>query len=183
MQLAEVKGLPHKVVKNIEGVDNLKVYLVQDFNLKLLRNMVEFGLDIFGDLGMDQWGLVPQIRHGNVYILTEEGKHQVVGLAILMRYWEDFYKAYLFDYAISEDYQSMGLGFEFLKIIAEDLLDQGFDKMSLTVDVENEPAIRLYRDKIGFKSILYSKNEYGKGEDRFTMELDLAGFLERNKNK
>ena len=48
MQLEEVKGLPHKVVKNIEGVDNLKVYLVQDFNLKLLRNMVEFGLDIFG---------------------------------------------------------------------------------------------------------------------------------------
>ncbi len=101
MQLEEVKGLPHKVVKNIEGVDNLKVYLVQDFNLKLLRNMVEFGLDIFGDLGMDQWGLVPQIRHGNVYILTEEGKHQIVGLAILMRVWEVFYKAYLFDYSIS----------------------------------------------------------------------------------
>lgn len=50
-------------------------------------------------------------------------------------------------------------------------------------DVDNEPAIRLYRDKIGFESILYSIDEYGKGEDRFTMELNLAELLERNKKK
>ena len=175
--LEEVKGLPHKIVKDIEGVDSLKVYLFQDFNLSLLKKMVNFVLDIFGDLGMDQWGLVPQIRHGNVYVLTEEGKHQIVGLAILMRDWEDFYKAYLFDYAISEDFQGRGLGYEFLKIIAEDLISQGFDRMSLTVDVDNEPAIRLYRDKIGFESIQYSKDEYGKGEDRYVMELELKSFI------
>jgi len=175
--LEEIKGLPHKVVKDIEGIDNLKVYVVQDFNLKLLNRMVKFGLDIFGDLGMDQWGLVPQIRHGNVYVLTEEGKHKIVGIAILMRDWEDYYKAYLFDYAISEEFQGKGLGFEFLKVIAEDLESQGFEKMSLTVDVNNEPAIRLYRDKIGFESVLYSIDEYGKGEDRFVMELDLETFL------
>lgn len=177
--LEEVKGLPHRVVKDIEGVDSLKVYLVQDFNLSLLKKMVNFGLDIFGDLGMDQWGLVPQIRHGNVYVLTEEGQHKIVGLAILMRDWEDFYKAYLFDYAISEDLQGRGLGYEFLKIIAGDLIDQGFDKMSLTVDVNNEPAIRLYRDKIGFESVLYSVDEYGKGEDRYIMELELASFVNK----
>ncbi|MDY0235196.1 MAG: GNAT family N-acetyltransferase [Gudongella sp.] len=183
MHLEEVKGLPHKIIDKIEGLDNLKVYLVQDFDLKLLKGMVKFGLDIFGDLGMDEWGLVPQIRHGNVYVLTEEGKHQIVGLAILMRDWEDMYKAYLFDYAISEEYQGMGLGFEFLHIIVENLLDQGFDRMGLTVDVDNEPAIRLYRDKIGFEPVLYSIDEYGKGEDRFMMELNIADFLERNKKK
>lgn len=38
MNLEEVKGLPHKVIDRIEGVDNLKVYLVQDFDLKFLRD-------------------------------------------------------------------------------------------------------------------------------------------------
>lgn len=142
---------------------------------------MKFGVEIFGDLGMDEWGLVPQIRHGNVYVLTEEGSHHLIGLAILMRDWEDFHKAYLFDYAISEDFQSMGLGFEFLQIIVENLIDQGFDKMGLTVDVNNESALKLYRDKIGFKTILYSIDEYGKGEDRFMMELDLAEFSQKNK--
>ena len=56
-------------------------------------------------------------------------------------------------------------------------------RICLTVDVDNEPAIRLYRDKIGFEPILYSIDEYGKGEDRFMMELNIADFLERNKKK
>ena len=53
--------------------------------------------------------------------------------------------------------------------------------MSLTVDVENEPAIRLYRDKIGFKIMHHSKDEYGKGHDRYIMELNLNEFLETQK--
>jgi len=94
-----------------------------------------------------------------------------------MRDWEDIYKAYLSDYAISVDYQGYGLGYEFLKVIAENLLEQGFDKISLTVDVNNKPAIKLYEDKIGFESILFSKDEYGKGHDRFIMELDIQEFM------
>ncbi len=183
MNLEEIKSLPHNLIDKIDGVDSLKVYLVQDFDLKFLKGMVKFGLDIFGELGMDKWGLVPQIRHGNVYVLTEEDSRHIIGLAILMRDWEDFYKAYLFDYAISEKFQSMGLGFEFLQIIIENLHDQGFDKVGLTVDVNNEKAVKLYRDKVGFKSVLYSVDEYGKGEDRFMMELDIDEFLGKNKRR
>ncbi len=173
--LEEVNQLPHKVIKDIDlDVGRLSVYLVQDFDLKLLRRMVSFGLDIFGELGMDEWGLVPQVRHGNVYLLKEKDKKRIIGLAILMRDWEDPYKAYLFDYAIAEDFRGHGLGYEFLQVIAESLVEQGFDKMSLTVDVENEPAIRLYRDKVGFKSVLYKEDEYGKGHDRYIMEWDMA---------
>lgn len=179
--LEEIDKLPYRIVKDLDmDVKDLKVYLVQDFDLKLLRRIVNFGLDIFGELGMDEWGLVPQIRHGNVFILKEEGKKAIIGLAILMRDWEDYYKAYLFDYAISEEFRGHGFGYEFLKIIVENLAEQGFDKMSLTVDVENKAAIRLYEDKVGFESVLLKIDEYGKGHDRYIMELDIPRFLEEH---
>lgn len=92
--LEEIKKLPHKVVRELDvDVNHLTVYMVQDFGLKLLKQMVNFGLDIFGDLGMDEWGLVPQIRHGNVYLMKERHGKKLIGLAILMRDWEDFQTA------------------------------------------------------------------------------------------
>ena len=175
MHLEEIKSLPRKVIQNLDGdFGGLKVYLVQDFNLNLLKRIVEFGMNIFGELGMDEWGLVPQIRHGNVFLLKEEEKKRIIGLAILMRDWEDLDKAYLFDYAIVEDYHGRGLGYHFLRIICGNLLEQGFKKMSLTVDVENKPAIRLYKEKLGFDIVSINEDEYGKGLHRYLMELDLS---------
>ncbi len=172
--LEEIRNLPRRVVDNLEGgVGNLKVYLVQDFNLSLLTRMVNFGLNIFGELGMDEWGLVPQIRHGNVFILKEEDKRRLIGLAILMRDWEDLDKAYLFDFAIAEDFRGQGLGYHFLLTICRNLREQGFKRLSLTVDVNNSAAIHLYRDKLGFEVRRRRENEYGKGHDRYLMTADL----------
>lgn len=184
MHLEEIKALPRKFVSSLDSdYESLKVYLVQDYDLKLLKRVVNFGLDIFGELSMDEWGLVPQIRHGNVFILKEEGAKQLIGLAILMRDWEDTETAYLYDYAIAEDHRGQNLGLHFLKVIVANLVEQDFKKMSLTVDVENDPAIRLYKDKIGFKIQDHNKDEYGKGHDRYIMELNLDDFLTANKKK
>ena len=174
MNLEEIRALPKRVVEDIDGdIGHLKVYLVQDFNLNLLKRMVNFGLNVFGELGMDEWGLVPQIRHGNVFLLKEEDKRKIVGLAILMRDWEDTEKCYLFDYAIAEEFHGQGLGYHFLVSICKNLREQGFNKMSLTVDVDNAPAIRLYREKMGFEITSFNKDEYGEGHDRYLMELNL----------
>lgn len=177
MYLEEVWSLPKKVVDNLEGeFQNLKVFLVQDYDLKILKRMVNFGLGIFGDLGMDEWGLVPQIRHGNVYILKEEDNKMIVGLAIFMRSWEDIDTCYLYDYAIAEDYQSMGLGYHFLVTVAKSIKEQGFKYMALTVDSKNKGAVKLYKEKIGFTIDEFSKDEYGKGHDRYKMVLDLENI-------
>ena len=184
MHLEEVKALPKKFVSNLESdFENLKVYLVQDYDLRLLNRVVTFGSNIFGELGMDEWGLVPQIRHGNVFLLKEENKKQIIGLAILMRDWEDTEKAYLFDYAIAEDHQGQNIGTQFLKAIISNLIEQDFAKMSLTVDVNNAPAIRLYKEKIGFQIMHYREDEYGKGHDRYIMELDLKEFQEKRQKE
>ncbi len=178
--LEEINRFPRKFIKELDlNLSNFKVYLVQDFDISLLQNMVNFGLDIFGELGMDEWGLVPQIRHGSVYILKEDDKEEIIGLAILMRDWENTEKAYLFDFAIDKELQGHGFGRQFLKIITDNLLEQGFNKIGLTVDVDNEPAIHLYRS-IGFKPIEYSRNEYGKGHNRYIMEWDLVEQIKTN---
>ncbi len=171
MQLDKVKNLPKKVVDSLENIDGLTVFLVQDYNNQFLRRLVDFGEDIFGELGMDEWGLVPQIRHGNVYVLKEEGKRNISGLAILMRDWEDSEKVYLFDFAIADELQGNRLGYHFLKIIIGNIKEQGFKRMSLTVDTENEPAIGLY-EKIGFKITETSMDEYGKSHDRYIMVME-----------
>ena len=175
--LEEIRKLPQRVIDNLDGdIGNLKVYLVQDYNLKFLKRMVSFGQDIFGELGMDEWGLVPQIRHGNVFVLKEENKKRLVGFAILMRDWEDPDDAYLFDYAISEEFQSQGLGYHFLVSICRNLVEQGFNSMSLTVDVDNPSAIKLYQEKLGFEIVEQRNDEYGKGHDRYIMHLNLKKF-------
>ncbi|WP_326911417.1 GNAT family N-acetyltransferase [Sedimentibacter sp. MB31-C6] len=174
MQLDKVKSLPKKLLENIDEVERLSVYLVQDYSNQFLRRLVDFGENIFGELGMDEWGLVPQIRHGNVYVLKEEDKKPIFGLAILMRDWEDADKVYLFDYAIIEALQGKKLGYNFLKVIVRNIKEQGFKRMGLTVDIENEPAINLYK-KIGFKILEMSEDEYGKSHDRYIMELEFDG--------
>ena len=172
LYLEETSKLPKKVIENLDGdLGNLKVYLVQDYNVNLLKRMVNFGLDIFGDLGMDEWGLVPQIRHGNVFVLREESRKKIIGIAILMRDWEDLQKCYLFDYAISDELQGQSLGYHFLVAIIRNLETQGFTKMGLTVDTENAPAIRLYKDKIGFEIVGENEDEYGEGHHRYIMNL------------
>lgn len=174
MQLEKVKSLPKKVIENLDGdIGRLTVYLVQDYSNQFLRRLVDFGMNLFGDLGMDEWGLVPQIRHGNVFVLKEEDKKNIIGLAILMRDWEDSEKVYLFDYAIAEDLQGQGLGYHFLKIIIKNIEEQGFKRVGLTVDTENAPAIRLYKDKIGFVITEMSEDEYGKSHDRYIMDYEI----------
>ena len=173
MQLEKIKSLPKKAIENLDGdIGHLTVFLVQDYNNQFLRRMVDFGIDIFGELGMDEWGLVPQIRHGNVFVLKEEDKKNIAGLAILMRDWEDSEKVYLFDYAIAESLQGHGLGYYFLKVIIKNVQEQGFKRMGLTVDTENASAIRLYKDKIGFEIVDMNEDEYGKSHDRYIMVLE-----------
>ncbi len=176
--LERIRALPKRFVKEIDSVTGqLVVYIVQDFDQTLLRRMVNFGLDIFGDLAIDEFALVPQIRHGNVFLLKERGKTQVIGLANLMRVWDEDDKVYLSDLAIRDEYTGYGLGYEFMKIIGENLVDQGFNTMGLTVDSTNDQALFLYEDKLGFEKIEFKKDEYVEGFDRYYMEWDMKEFL------
>lgn len=174
--LEEVRALPKRLVDKLEGVEgNLKVYLVQDYDHSLLSRIVRFGDRVFGEASMDEWGLVPQIKHGNVYVLKEEDSRRIIGLAILMRDWEEPEKCYLYDFAIAGDFRGKGLGYHFLLAVARSVREQGFARMGLTVDTENLPAIALYK-KAGFLVHHLSGDHYGPGHHRYVMRLDLSNI-------
>ncbi len=180
MFLKEVTSLPKEFVKTLKGnLSDLSMFHVMDYDLELLKRIVDFSNECFYEIGMDEWGLVPQIRHGNVLLLKEKENKSIVGVAVLMRDWTDLEKAYLIDYAVHPNYQNQGIGYHFLKAISSYLIQQGFSTMSLTVDRENKPALYLYKEKIGFEVIKYSEGEYGEGNDRNLMELDLNFFVRK----
>lgn len=175
MFLEKVNTLPHKLIKRFDDeLKGLNVYLVQDYDLKLLKEIVSFSEKVFGEASLDEWGIVPQIRRGNVLLLKEEAHKKVLGFAILMRDWDDDDKVYLFDIAIADEYQGAGVGYYFLESIIENCKDQGFKRMSLTVDIDNARAIRLYKEKLGFEIIKREDHEYGQNEHRYEMELEFA---------
>lgn len=172
--LEEVKRMvvTEKMNPYLQGT---KIFLVKDFDNGFLQKMVDFGLSIFGDLGMSEWGLVPQIKHGNVYILKSDtgSISEIFGIAIFMRDWDNTEKRYLCDYAIAEKWRGKGIGYSFLANICKYLTSQGSEIISLTVDPHNKPAVALYINKLGFRLSEYRKDMYGPGHDRYVLELDL----------
>ena len=161
-------------MNNVKDLSNLEVNHLVDYDTDMLKEAINFEKNIFGDLGMNEWGIVPQIRHGNVYVLKEPGKSKdIIGLAIMMRDWDDLGEVYLFDFGIKTKYQNKGLGTEFLQIISNHLRNNDFDKISLTVDPDNGSAVHVYKNKLGFRIKKKSKHEYGENVERYIMKLDL----------
>jgi hypothetical protein len=60
--------------------------------------------------------------------------------------------------------------------LAKQAVEDGYSKASLTVDPDNDPAIHVYKDKLGFEKKKQENDVYGEGIDRYYMELDLAEY-------
>ncbi|MFN2341296.1 MAG: GNAT family N-acetyltransferase [Halanaerobium sp.] len=156
----------------------MDIRLIEDFDQELLDKLVELETRTFRECGLSKWELVPLIQHGKLLVLFDE--QDPVGFLELMDDWDDEDTAYLYALAIEEDYRNQGLGTKLIKSGMELLIAENYSKASLTVAPDNEPAIHVYKDKLGFENIAHKKNVYGDGIDRYYMELDL---VEYNKNK
>ncbi|MEA1974542.1 MAG: GNAT family N-acetyltransferase [Bacillota bacterium] len=177
MYYKHICKLPEPALKSLnESFEELNVYLVTDFNVAIMKKIEEFEQKLFGKLSMDRWGIVPQIRHGNIFLLKESENSKIIGLAIFMRDFNNINKCYLFDYAITPTLQGKNLGYHFLKLLALYYKENDFNLMELTCDVDNTNAIKLYKDKLKFKIIEKELDEYGIGEDRYVLSLDLNNF-------
>lgn len=149
---------------------DIGVLQLEETDLETLNHLKKLEDDIFGEEAVGEWFLVSHIRHGNVLVLVEISKRKPIGIAILMRDWDDLRKCYLADFGIKETRRGMGLGKYFLGVVLKDVGEQGFKKVSLTVDVKNEVAIRLYR-RFGFEVVEERRNLYGEGRHRYVMEV------------
>lgn len=136
-----------------------------------ITRIKEIDRQAFGDAGLDEWFIVPFFRHGMVLALRYQ--KEIVGSAVFLRDWDSQNQAYLFSVAIDSGYRGQGLGTRFLKECFSIIKKEGIRHVELTVDPSNHQAIKVYKEKLGFKTIEQRENEYGEGEDRLVMELDL----------
>lgn len=166
-----VRGLRGEHV--LELIPGFHVFTLEEASLEGLNRLMRLEEDIFGEESLTEWYMVSHIHHGNVLVLVDAARRKTVGIAILMRDWDEMDKCYLADFGIRADYRGQGLGSTFLRKVLEIVREKGFCRVSLTVDTSNKPAIGLYR-KHGFSVVGERRHLYGEGRHRYVMEIALT---------
>ncbi|WP_245684812.1 GNAT family N-acetyltransferase [Orenia metallireducens] len=149
----------------------IRIAALKDNQVDVINKLVKIESEAFGEGGLNQWGLVPMIYHGMVYVIWLD--KEPIGLAEYMRDMKDIEKGYLYGLAISKSHQGKGFGSKLLDYSLRDLSKREIKKVELTVDPNNQNAVYIYQQKFGFNKVDYRENEYGVGEDRLIMELKL----------
>lgn len=146
---------------------------MEETNLEALSRLMTLEYDIFSEDAAGEWSMASNVRHGNVLILTNLPSYRPVGIAILMKDWDEPGRCYLCDFGVEEGYRGRGLGTYFLRVVLDEVRLMNLESMSLTVDVNNEAAIGLYR-KFGFEIIDKRGDVYGQGRHRYFTDLEIA---------
>ena len=140
-------------------------------DLSVVAAIVELDAQAFGQGALNQWHLMPLIRHGLVFVYRD--KYQVAGSVQYMRDWSRTDLAYMYGITVSKAWRGRGIAG---KLITESLAvvaQAGITLVELTVDPTNTVAKRIY-ERLGFRQTDFRANEYGAGEHRLVMQLDLA---------
>ena len=145
------------------------VQLIQDYDPEIIPQIVKLEQETFGHGGMNEWHLLPLIRHGRVFVSLQDKK--VIGSVQYLLDWENPKRAYLYGVAMAKPWRGMGVGTTFLQETFRRLSDEGIEEIELTVSSENIGAIKVYQEKLGFSATAFRKNEYGLGEDRMVMQV------------
>jgi len=148
---------------------SLVVFRLEEVTPQIMERLTHLEKTAFGEGGMNHWQLAPLVRYGRVFCLAYGG--EIIGVMEFMRTW-DQYACYLVGITIVPQYRSLGYGKYFLKQVLDQIQRDGFRKVLLTVAEDNIPARRLYAS-FGFQQVGFLKDEYGPGEDRLLLELEL----------
>lgn len=149
--------------------------MLEKVDAALLQRLVQLEADAFAAGGLNEWLLVPFIRHGRVYVASEQ--QRAVGLIQYMRDWGNPYKAYLIGVSIAKEMRGQGLGTILLRTSLQALKKENITEVELTVDPKNHAAIKVYEEKLGFVTKCSRINEYGAGENRLVMSLLLDSLI------
>lgn len=150
------------------------VELVTTVEPKLVERLVELEQEAFGCGGMNEWHLVPLIRHGRVFISRHN--EVVVGAVQYMRDWERPELAYMVGVSVAAEARGKGIGTHLLVESIKKLFEDNFVEVELTVAADNVAAVKVYKDKLGFEVTEFRESEYGQGQDRVVMVLTKDRF-------
>ncbi|MDH7497216.1 MAG: GNAT family N-acetyltransferase [Syntrophomonadaceae bacterium] len=141
-----------------------------------VERMVALEEEAFGPGGLNAWTLVPLIRHGRVFALRSGD--DIVGLVQYMRDWENPRTAYLVGVSVAARLRGNGLGTRLLRQSLQRLAAEGITRVELTVSPANVAAIHVYEEHLGFTAVAYREHEYGRGENRLVLALELSNAVE-----
>lgn len=141
----------------------MKFLEIQAKDREYIKQIIEVEKEAFGlNGGVDEWILKPIIRYGKVFALVIED--EVIGIAEYIRNF-DGDEMFLYGFSIKKVYRKHGYGKKLLEESIKVFKKNKIKKIGLTVSLENEEAIELYK-KIGFEIKEILKDEYGEGIDR-----------------
>ncbi|MBI4733502.1 MAG: GNAT family N-acetyltransferase [Rubrobacteridae bacterium] len=156
------------------------IHKITEFDTQLIGELSSIEGEAFDDGALNRWSFPVFIRHGAVYVLKCDGI--ICGIADIMKDWDDFGLAFIYNFVIKKDFRGKGLSIEFLSQLIPALAEENVRKVQLTVSGDNSPAVSSYL-KAGFKETAYLRNEYGLKEDRMLLELDVRKDYGRRRQR
>lgn len=140
---------------------------LHDVDLTLMNKIVEIEEEAFeGNGNVDLWILKALIRYGKVFVLVEGDE-----IITIAEYMQVLGKDEVFLYGIStrKKYRNRGNARKIMKESEKYLKRLGYKEVGLTVDPNNNIAMKLYKD-LGYRIEEYQEDEYGKGIHRYLMK-------------
>lgn len=136
-----------------------------------MGSLMEIDHEAYADNMMNIYTAKTFIQYGKGFGLFDEDR--LKGFVIFIRSWDDPCLAYLKKMAIEESVRGKGYGKLLLSTSLDAVRREGIARVVLTVAPNNLPALHLYRDQFGFRVLEYRAKEYGEGQDRLFLQLDL----------
>ena len=140
---------------------------LHDVDLTLMNKIVEIEEEAFeGNGNVDLWILKALIRYGKVFVLVEGDE-----IITIAEYIQVLGKDEVFLYGIStrKKYRNRGNARKIMEESEKYLKRLGYKEVGLTVDPNNNIAMKLYKD-LGYRIEEYQEDEYGKGIHRYLMK-------------
>lgn len=140
---------------------------LHDVDLTLMNKIVEIEEEAFeGNGNVDLWVLKALIRYGKVFVLVEGDE-----IITIAEYMQVLGKDEVFLYGIStrKKYRNRGNARKIMEESEKYLKRLGYKEVGLTVDPNNNIAMKLYKD-LGYRIEEYQEDEYGKGIHRYLMK-------------
>ena len=140
---------------------------LHDVDLTLMNKIVEIEEEAFeGNGNVDLWILKALIRYGKVFVLVEGDE-----MITIAEYMQVLGKDEVFLYGIStrKKYRNRGNARKIMEESEKYLKRLGYKEVGLTVDPNNNIAMKLYKD-LGYRIEEYQEDEYGKGIHRYLMK-------------
>ena len=140
---------------------------------KDLQKVFDLMISLWGSKVYSDNDLLIIINHNLSYCIRILG--DIIAICFIRR--DKSTKGTLFIFAVKKKYQRKGLGTRLLTFCIDKAKDNGIKSISLHVQVQNEPAINLYK-KCGFAITkttkrYYTKEDYPTNQDAYLMTIQI----------